>query len=66
MFSKLAYAQRVLRSLAAEKQAGAMTIPLIAGGAALAAGAHTVGKGLGKGKQYKAGFQPGVFESEAG
>lgn len=63
MFKKLAYSQKVLRALSTEKRAG-LTAPLVIG-AALAGGAHTVHKGLQKGKEYKAGFAPGVAEMES-
>lgn len=55
---KHAFARRVLRALA-EKKAGIM-LPLAAG-AALVGGAHVVGKGLQKSREYKAGFQPGGY-----
>lgn len=55
MFIKIAIAQQLLRNLHL-KQAGLM-LP-IAAGAALVGGAHTITKGLKKGREYKAGFQP--------
>lgn len=63
MFKKLAYSQRVLRALAGgtEKQAGIM-LPL-AIGAGVIGGAALLKKGLNKGKEFKAGFQPGVAET---
>jgi hypothetical protein len=62
MFSKLAFAQRVLRAMA-EKNAG-WKVPLLIG-AGLAAGYHGVKKGLRKGREYYAEMQPGVAETRA-
>jgi hypothetical protein len=59
MFKKLAFSQAVLRAMA--KEAG-IPLPMVAG-AGLAAGAHVVSNGLKKGKEYKAGFAPGVAEN---
>lgn len=59
--TKVAVAQALLRRLH-EKQAG-IVAPLVVGGAAVL-GAHTVGKGLQKGREYKAGFQPGHIPQE--
>ena len=61
MFSKLAYSQKVLRALAQEKKAGVM-LPIAAGAAAIGT-AHAVKKSLHKGREYKAGFTPGIAES---
>jgi hypothetical protein len=55
---KIALAKRLLQKLA-EKRAGIM-LP-VAAGAALAGGAHILGKGLKKSHEYKAGFQPGGY-----
>lgn len=55
---KQASAHELLRKLY-EKRAG-MLLPL-ATGAALVGGAHVVRKGLEKGREYKAGFQPGYM-----
>ena len=63
MLRKIAYANRILRALA-EKQAGIMTPVLL--GAGMAAGAHALGKGMKKAKQYQAGFAPGVAETRIG
>lgn len=60
-FNKIAMAQDLLRRLV-EKQAG-MMMPLVAG-AALVGGAHVLHKGLQKGREYKAGFQPGYPGSQ--
>lgn len=54
-FGKIAAAQELLRRLH-DKQAGIM-LPLAAG-AALVGGAHVLGKGIHKGREYKAGFSP--------
>jgi hypothetical protein len=56
---KVALARRLLQKMAEKKQAGIM-LPLAAG-AALVGGAHIVGKGMNKAKEYKAGFQPGGY-----
>lgn len=55
---KIALARRLLQKLA-EKRAGLM-LPVMAG-AALAGGAHVLGKGVQKSREYKAGFQPGGY-----
>lgn len=60
-FAKIAAAQALLRRLH-EKQAGIM-LPLAAG-AALVGGAHLLGKGINKGKEYKAGFRPDYIPQE--
>lgn len=54
---KTALARRLLRALG-EKRAG-IALPLIAG-ATLAGGVHTLGKGLRKSREYKAGFTPEI------
>ena len=56
---KVALARRILLKLAAKKQAGIM-LPLAVGAAAVG-GAHMLGKGIQKGKEYQAGFQPGAL-----
>lgn len=58
MFNKIASAHELLRRLH-EKRAGIL-LP-VAAGAALVGGAHTLRKGLEKGREYKAGFQPGYM-----
>lgn len=63
MFNKIASAQYLLRRLQ-EKQAGLAT-PILAG-AALVGGAHMLHKGLEKGREYKAGFQPGYTPGSQG
>lgn len=55
---KVALARRLLRALG-EKRAGVM-LPLAAG-ATLVGGAHVLGKGLQKGREYKAGFNPEMY-----
>lgn len=56
MLNKIAFAQLVLRKLH-EKQAG-IALPLAAG-VGLAGAGLVAAKGLKKGREYKAGFQPG-------
>lgn len=56
-YAKVAAAQQLLRKLAGYK------LPLLVGGA-LVAGAHTLNSGLQKGREYKAGFQPGYNPQE--
>ncbi len=56
-YEKIAAAQLLLRKLAGYK------VPLLVG-AGLLAGAHTLHSGLQKGKEYKAGFQPGYMPQE--
>jgi hypothetical protein len=63
MFHKIASAQELLRKLQ-EKQAG-IPLPVVAG-AALLGGAHIMKKGLEKGHEYKAGFQPGYIPGSQG
>lgn len=58
---KLGAAYALLRKMC-EKQAG-VGVPL-AIGAGVVAGAHTIGKGAQKAKEYKAGFQPGGVTNE--
>ncbi len=61
MLSKLAYAQKVLRSLAGEKRAGLM-LPVVVG-TGLVAGVHGTKKTMSHARQYRAGFQPGLAET---
>lgn len=61
MLAKLAYAQRVLRALAAEKQAGVMGT--VAAGGLLVGGAAAMSKGRKKAREYHAGFTPGLADS---
>lgn len=56
-YEKIAAAQLLLRKMAGYK------VPLLVG-AGLLAGAHTLRSGLSKGREYKAGFQPGYFPEE--
>ncbi len=60
-FTKIAAAQELLRQLHL-KQAG-LKLPLAAG-AALVGGAHVLNKGIHKGRDYKAGFEPGFIPQE--
>lgn len=55
---KVALARQLLRALT-EKRAGIM-LP-VAAGATLVGGAHILGKGMQKAKEYKAGFEPGGY-----
>lgn len=56
MFSKVAFAQAVLRRMY-EKTSAVVPIAL---GAGIAAGTHITRKGLKKAKDYQAGFIPGI------
>lgn len=58
---KLAASYALLRKMC-EKQAG-IGVPLALGAGAVA-GIHTLGKGIHKAKEYKAGFQPGGVTNE--
>lgn len=58
MFHKIAIGQGILRTLSKPKY----VLPAL-GAAGVMAGAHTIASGLQKGREYKAGFDPGVFES---
>jgi hypothetical protein len=68
MFQKLASSGRLLRSLAGAGDKATSVLQKLPkkrfiAGMGLMAGAHAVGKGLDKAKEYEAGFAPGVAEN---
>ncbi len=68
MLSKLAFSQKVLRALAGEKTAALRpplryAAPVLVGGALVGSGV-AIHRGLKKGREYQAGFQPGHAEQK--